>query len=82
MSAMYTSHNFLFELQHGQKADSFGPTPQHMVMAKVTWDRLTSADLSGCRTKSELSDRVEERQALSHEQAAQEVEFWALDKQL
>jgi hypothetical protein len=51
-------------------------------MAQATWTRLTTADLLGIRTTSEIIERVEERYSLSHEQSTREVEFWALDKQL
>jgi hypothetical protein len=51
-------------------------------MMPAAWLRLTAAELSGVRTRSELIGRVEERYSLSREQATRDVEFWALDKQL
>jgi phage gp29-like protein len=78
---MCLSKSLRFDLEHYQDHDAPGLTPHAMQMVQATWLRLTAAELSGVRTMSELTERVEERYSLSHEQATRDVEFWALAKQ-
>jgi hypothetical protein len=79
---MCPSSRFRFDLPHDPDHDCPGLTAHSLEMAQATWTRLTTADLSGIRTTSEVIERVEERYSFSHEQSTREVEFWALDKQL
>ena len=79
---MCLSKSFRFDLEHYRDHDHPGLTPHAVLMMQAAWLRLTAAELSGVRTKSELIGRVEERYSLSREQATRDVEFWALDKQL
>jgi hypothetical protein len=79
---MCLSKSFRFDLEHYQDHDHPGLTSHAMQRVQATWLRLTAVELSGVRTTSELTERVEERYSLSHEQATRDVEFWALDKQL
>jgi hypothetical protein len=71
----------MFNLQSSQVDDVLHITERHMKAAQAKWDRLTTADLSGIKTRSQLVGRVEERYSLAHEQAARDVELWASDKQ-
>jgi hypothetical protein len=71
----------MFDLQRCQGDDAVGIGARHMSAAQAKWDRLTTMDLSGVRTRSELVERVEARYSLPHEQAESDVEFWASDKQ-
>ncbi|WP_230532071.1 hypothetical protein [Microvirga roseola] len=72
----------MFDLEHYQDHDRPGLKPHATQVAHATWLRLTTAELSGVRTTSELIARVEERYSLFREQATRDVEFWALGKQL
>jgi hypothetical protein len=72
----------MFDLQRGQDGDVLHMTTRHMKAAQAKWYRLTATDLFGITTKSQLTDRVEERYSLPHEQAAEDVEIWASDKRL
>jgi hypothetical protein len=77
----WNSH-FMFELQHRQDHDGPGLTLHAMPKMQAQWDRLTTTEMTGVRTTSELIGKVEEIYSLTHEQATRDVEFWALDKQL
>ena len=57
-------------------------SPRHVGAAQAKWDRLTAADLSGIKDKSELIEQVAERYSLPREQAAKDVEVWASDLRL
>jgi hypothetical protein len=72
----------MFDLQRGQDGDALHMTTRHMKAAQAKWDRLTAMDLFGITTRSQLTDRIEERYSLSHEQAVEDVEIWASDKRL
>jgi hypothetical protein len=69
----------MFDLQHGQKDDVLQLTAGRMAAAQAKWDRLTPADLSAIKHKTQLIDRVEQRYSLPHEQAARDVEIWVAD---
>ncbi len=79
---MCLSNSFRFDLEHYQDYGDPGLTPHAVRTVQATWLQLTAAELSGVRTTSELTERVEERYSLSHEQATRDVEFWSLGKQL
>jgi len=79
---MCPNSRFMFDLQHYRKSDDPGLTLHAQPMMRAKWDRLTTLEVLGIRTPSELIEKVEESYSLSHEQATRDVEFWALDKQL
>jgi hypothetical protein len=79
---MGLSSRFMFDIKNYRRCDGPGLAPPFVSAAQVQWLRLTSPELIGVRTTSELIERVEESYGLPHEQATREVEYWALDKQL
>jgi hypothetical protein len=79
---MCLNSRFMFDLQHRQGHDGPGLTLHALPTMQAKWDRLTTTEVTGVRTASELIGKVEEIYNLTHEQATRDVEFWALDKQL
>jgi hypothetical protein len=79
---MCLNSHFMFDLQHRQGHDGPGLTLHALPTMQDQWEQLTTTELLGVRTTSELTARVEMRYSLTHEQATRDVEFWALDKQL
>ena len=79
---MCLSSRFIFDIRNYQRCNGPGLAPPFVSAAQAQWLRLTSLELIGVRTTSELIERVEERYSLPQEQATREVEYWALDKQL
>jgi hypothetical protein len=78
---MFDLQHRMFDLQHGQDDGILHITTRHVEAARAKWDRLSMADLSSIRTKSQLIERVEERYGLPHEDVVSDVELWASDKQ-
>jgi hypothetical protein len=79
--SMFDLQHRMFDLQHGQDDGILHITTRHVEAARAKWDRLSMADLSSIRTKSQLIERVEERYGLPHEDVVSDVELWASDKQ-
>ena len=48
--------------------------------AQAKWDRLSMSDFAQIKTKAQLIARVQERYALPHDVAAQDVEIWTMDR--